>query len=154
MRISDYLSSANVFPRLQVSDKEEAIRSLSASIAKNTPGTTVDVLFQAVMERERIMSTGVGKGLAIPHGKVNGLESSEMAFAHLVQPIEYGSIDQAPVSLVFLVVGPESQSSNHIRLLSRISRLMNNDTFRNALLECTTAEQILDHFRQEELQMG
>jgi len=154
MRISDFLSSANVFPSLHVSDKEEAIRTLSASVAKHTPGATAETVFQAVMERERIMSTGVGKGLAIPHGKVNGLETSEMAFARLVNPIEYGSIDQAPVSLVFLVVGPESQSSNHIRLLSRISRLMNNDAFRNALLSCATSEQILEHFRQEELQMG
>jgi fructose-specific phosphotransferase system IIA component len=154
MRISDFLSSANVFPRLQVSDKEEAIRTLSAAIAKQTPGTSEETLYQAVMDRERIMSTGVGKGLAIPHGKVNGLESSEMAFARLVNPIDYGSIDQAPVSLVFLVVGPDSQSSHHIRLLSRISRLMNNDAFRNALSACTTADEILAHFRQEELQMG
>lgn len=154
MRISEFLSSANVFPSLKVSDKEDAIRTLSAAIAKHTPGASADVLFQAVMERERIMSTGVGKGLAIPHGKVNGLETSEMAFARLESPIEYGSIDQAPVSLVFLVVGPESQSSHHIRLLSRISRLMNNDTFRGSLSACTTADQILDHFRQEELQMG
>jgi mannitol/fructose-specific phosphotransferase system IIA component (Ntr-type) len=154
MRISDFLSSANVFPNLHVSDKEEAIRTLSASVAVHTPGTTAESLFQAVMERERIMSTGVGKGLAIPHGKVNGLETSEMAFARLVDPIEYGSIDQAPVSLMFLVVGPESQSSHHIRLLSRISRLMNNDAFRIALLSCTTADQILEHFREEELQMG
>jgi fructose-specific phosphotransferase system IIA component len=154
MRISDFLSSANVFPRLQVSDKEEAIRMLSASIARRTPGTSAETLFQAVMDRERIMSTGVGKGLAIPHGKVNGLETSEMAFARLVDPIDYGSIDQAPVSLVFLVVGPDSQSSQHIRLLSRISRLMNNDAFRNALSACSTADEILAHFRQEELQMG
>jgi len=154
MRISDFLSTANVFPRLQVSDKEEAIRTLSASIALRTPGTSAETLFQAVMDRERIMSTGVGKGLAIPHGKVNGLETSQMAFARLVDPIDYGSIDQAPVSLVFLVVGPDSQSSQHIRLLSRISRLMNNDAFRNALSACGTAEEILAHFRQEELQMG
>lgn len=154
MRISELLSSANVFPCLQVSDKEDAIRTLCASIAKHIPGISTEVLFHAVMERERIMSTGVGKGLAIPHGKVNGLETSELAFARLDKPIEYGSIDQAPVSMVFLVVGPESQSSNHIRLLSRISRLMNNDTFRNALLGCVTSEQILERFRHEELKMG
>lgn len=154
MRISEFLSSANVFPSLQVSDKEEAIRTLSESIARRIPGTSAETLFQAVMDRERIMSTGVGKGLAIPHGKVNGLDSSEMAFARLVSPIEYGSIDQAPVSLVFMVVGPDSQSSQHIRLLSRISRLMNNDAFRNALSACATADEILAHFRHEELQMG
>ncbi len=154
MRISDHLSTANVFPYLKVVDKEDAIRQLSASVADRNPGTDVQTIIQAVMERERIMSTGVGKGLAIPHGKVNGLQSSEMAFAKLSIPIEYGSIDQAPVSLMFLVVGPESQSGNHIRLLSRISRLMNNDVFRSGLMDCSTAEELVEHFHREELQMG
>lgn len=153
MRISEFLNSSNVFPSLKVTTKEDAIRFLAESIASRHPEADTDVLLHAVMERERVMSTGVGKGLAIPHGKVNGLESSQMAYAKLETPIEYGSIDQAPVSQLFLVVGPESQSSTHIRLLSRISRLMNNDGFRLELLECATKDEILAKFQNEELKM-
>jgi mannitol/fructose-specific phosphotransferase system IIA component (Ntr-type) len=153
MRISEFLNSSNVFPSLKVTNKEDAIRFLAESIASRHPEADPDALLRAVMERERVMSTGVGKGLAIPHGKVNGLESSQMAYAKLETPIEYGSIDQLPVSQLFLVVGPESQSSTHIRLLSRISRLMNNDGFRLELLECATTDEILAKFQSEELKM-
>lgn len=153
MRISEFLNSSNVFPSLKVTNKEDAIRFLAESIASRHPEADPVALLRAVMERERVMSTGVGKGLAIPHGKVNGLESSQMAYAKLETPIEYGSIDQTPVSQLFLVVGPESQSSTHIRLLSRISRLMNNDVFRLELLECATIDEILAKFQSEELKM-
>lgn len=153
MRISDFLNSSNVFPSLKATSKEDAIRFLAESIASRHPEADLKNMVHAVMERERVMSTGVGKGLAIPHGKVNGLESSQMAYARLETPIEYGSIDQAPVSQLFLVVGPESQSGTHIRLLSRISRLMNNDAFRIELLECATTDEILAKFQNEELKM-
>lgn len=153
MRISEFLNSSNVFPSLKVTNKEDAIRFLAESIASQHSEADSDALLRAVLERERVMSTGVGKGLAIPHGKVNGLESSQMAYAKLESPIEYGSIDQLPVSQLFLVVGPESQSSTHIRLLSRISRLMNNDTFRIELSECSTIEEILAKFQSEEMKM-
>ncbi len=154
MRISDRLRVTSVFHDLQVSSKEDAIRFLAGEIAKAEPGMEADRILRAVMERERIMSTGVGKGLAIPHGKVNGLNDSHVAFARLREPIEYGSIDGQPVNLVFMLVGPESQGSAHIRMLSRISRLMNNESFRSELLSCTSCESIVSRFQAEEQLLG
>lgn len=105
---------------------------------------------KAVFERESIMSTGVGKGLAIPHGKVELIKHSYASFAILANPVEYESIDGNPVQLVFLLVGPESESSRHIKLLSHISRLMIHASFRETLLSCTEPAEILDAFQREE----
>lgn len=96
------------------------------------------------------MSTGVGKGLAIPHGKAAEISENYVAFALLETPIDYGAVDGEPVSMVFLLAGPSSNSSQHIKLLSRISRLMNNNQFRERLKECETAKEILEVFEQEE----
>lgn len=149
MRITDLLTSEHVFPSLEAGGKEEAVRLLCEAAAAGDADVS-ERIFKAVMDRERIMSTGVGKGLGIPHGKVNGLDRSLVLFARLRNPIEFGSIDRMPVSMVFLVVGPDAQSGTHIRLLSRISRLMNNDAFRDRLSRCADAAAILAAFEEEE----
>ena len=102
------------------------------------------------MEREKIMSTGVGKGFAIPHGKTNQVNEILGAFGKSTKPIDYQSLDQQPVHLVFLLVGKDNLVSTHIKLLSRISRMMNKDEFRNSLIEAKSQEEILDLFRKEE----
>lgn len=150
MRITDLLTSDLVYPALNVRDKDEAIRRMCQAAAGNNAEDLTDRIYRAVMDRERIMSTGVGKGLGIPHGKVNGLQESVVVFARLTDPIEFGSIDRSPVSMLFLVVGPDAQSGTHIRLLSRISRLMNNDGFRDRLSACADAAGILQAFEEEE----
>jgi fructose PTS system EIIBC or EIIC component len=104
----------------------------------------------AVMEREKIMSTGVGKGFAIPHGKTNAVNDILAAFGKTNSPIEYDSLDGHPVYLVFLLVGKDNLVSKHIKLLSRISRMMNKDEFREKLIDAKSAEEILDIFKKEE----
>ncbi|MDX1640596.1 MAG: PTS sugar transporter subunit IIA, partial [Balneolaceae bacterium] len=106
---------------------------------------------EAVFEREKIMSTGVGKNLAIPHGKVASIEENYASFAVLKDPIEFDSIDDKPVKMAFLLVGPAGENRLHIKLLSRISRLMNSTTFRETLSGCTTAEEIYEAFHDEEV---
>lgn len=152
MKISELLRQENVFPALSVTTKEDAIRQLVATIGPEVESGCAETALKAVLERESVMSTGVGKGLAIPHGRVPGITRNFVAFARLSEPIDYGSIDQKPVTLIFLLIGPETQSSLHIKLLSRISRLMNNDPFRNALHTCTSAEDIITLFQNEESQ--
>ncbi len=104
----------------------------------------------AVLEREKIMSTGVGKGFAIPHGKTNAVNDILAAFGKTNHPIEYDSLDGHPVYLVFLLVGKDNLVSKHIKLLSRISRMMNKDEFREKLLKAKTSEEIFEIFRKEE----
>ena len=96
------------------------------------------------------MSTGVGNGFAIPHGKTDAVTDIVAAFAVTAEPIDYQSLDEKPVRLVFLLVGKDNLVGPHIKLLSRISRLMNKEEFRKRLLELKTPKEIIDTFKQEE----
>jgi fructose-specific phosphotransferase system IIA component len=150
MKITDLLNEHNVLPKLDVTDKNQALDALVKAMQKAVGFDLADKALSAVLERESIMSTGVGKGLAIPHGRVNGITTNYAAFACLKSPIEYGSIDGKEVNMIFLLVGPETQNSLHIKLLSRISRLMNNDDFRESLLACNSTLDMLNLFAVEE----
>src|SRR5690606_31889733 len=107
-----------VSAKLKVSTKMEAIDSLIDLLASSVSSDLLKKIRVAVKERESIMSTGVGKGLAIPHAKVAGLASNLAAFAILDEQINYDSIDQQPVKMIFLMVGPTTQNSEHIKMLS------------------------------------
>jgi fructose-specific phosphotransferase system IIA component len=150
MKITDLLNEHNVLPKLDVTDKNQALNALVMAMQKAVGFDLAEKALSAVLERESIMSTGVGKGLAIPHGRVNGITTNYAAFACLKSPIEYGSIDGKEVNMIFLLVGPETQNSLHIKLLSRISRLMNNDDFRESLLACNSTSDMLNLFAVEE----
>lgn len=153
MKVSDLLSSGNILYQLQVETKEELIKKMVAALADHLDNEIIMRATRAVMERESIMSTGVGKGLGIPHAKINGIDKNYAVFARLKSPLDYGSIDDEAVQLVFLLIGPEGQSSIHIKLLSRISRLMNNDQFRTSIEEADSADEILSKFSSEETGM-
>lgn len=150
MNIFSLLDPDTVFSDLKVKDKDEILDKLISSLENKVSDKEVDKIRTAVLEREDIMSTGVGKGLAIPHGKTPGVEQTYAAFATLQEPVDYDAIDDQPVNMVFLLVGPQSSNSLHIKLLSRISRLMNNQEFRNKLQECGSAEEIIEQFKKEE----
>ena len=152
MKICKLLDQENVLCQLEASDKKDVIDKLIGTLGKKIDPKTLENVRKAVLERERIMSTGVGKGLAIPHGKCMGLDRNYAAFALLKEPVNFDSIDDQPVSLVFLLVGPESHNSTHIKMLSRISRLMNNSSFREQLLNAQSPEEITEAFNQEEAQ--
>lgn len=150
MNIFSLLDPQSVLPNLEVNNKAEILQRLVSSLEGKVSAEESEKILEAVQEREEIMSTGVGKGLAIPHGKTAAIEQTYAAFAVLKEPVEYEAIDHKPVKMVFLLAGPQSSNSLHIKMLSRISRLMNNSDFRNRLLECTSAEEIIEQFKDEE----
>ncbi|NGP86772.1 PTS sugar transporter subunit IIA [Fodinibius halophilus] len=150
MNIFSLLDPQTVFSALEVNDKAEILNKLVSSLEGTISEGEIERVREAVIEREKIMSTGVGKGLAIPHGKTAGLQETYAAFAILDEPVDYEAIDDKPVNMVFLLVGPQSSNSLHIKLLSRISRLMNNKDFRDSLRECKTSEDIIERFKDEE----
>jgi mannitol/fructose-specific phosphotransferase system IIA component (Ntr-type) len=118
----------------------------------NQSGNILDLetVKKCVFEREKLVSTGVGKGFAIPHGKSDEIKDIVAAFAVLKDPIDFDSIDGEPVRYIFLLVGKDSMLNLHIKLLSRISRLMNKDEFREKLLSSESNEQVLKLFVEEE----
>lgn len=149
-RIVSLLNEQNVFSNLKAQTKEEVLTTLIGSLKGEVPAEELEAIKTAVFQREKIMSTGVGKGLAIPHGKAEGINDNYAAFALLESPIDYKAIDGEPVSMVFLLVGPRSSNNLHIKMLSRISRLMNNNSFREKLKACNSSEKIVEVFKQEE----
>jgi len=150
MKISDILNENLVVTGLPGGSKEEIIDAMVDLVSTSPKVTDKEKVREAILEREKIMSTGVGNGFAIPHGKTDAVTDIVAAFAVTAEPIDYQSLDEKPVRLVFLLVGKDSMVGPHIKLLSRISRLMNKEEFRRRLLDVPTAKGIIDMFKQEE----
>lgn len=150
MKISDILEDKLVVSNLPGQTKDEVINALVDLAGQSPKVLDREKVRSAIFEREKIMSTGVGNGFAIPHGKTDGVADTIGAFAVTAQPIAYQSLDDKPVRLIFLLVGKDNMVGPHIKLLSRISRLMNKEDFRSRLLETKTPHEIIELFRQEE----
>jgi fructose-specific phosphotransferase system IIA component len=150
MRISDILNERLVVTDLQGNSKDDIINALVDLIGSSSKVLDREKVRQAIFDREKLMSTGVGNGFAIPHGKTDAVSDIVAAFAVTSEPIDYQSLDEKPVRLVFLLVGKDNMVGPHIKLLSRISRLMNKEQFRERLLGLKTPREILESFRQEE----
>jgi fructose-specific phosphotransferase system IIA component len=150
MKVSELLKPEFVIADLSGTKKEDVINELVDLFEKDPRVTDLEKMRSAVLDREKIMSTGVGKGFAIPHGKTAAVTEILAAFGKTTRPIEYQSLDSLPVHLVFLLVGKDNLVSTHIKLLSRISRMMNKDEFRKSLIEATSNEEIMELFRVEE----
>ena len=150
MRIVDLLNENVVRTNLAGNTKDEIINAIIDVAASQERVIDKEKVREAIFEREKIMSTGVGAGFAIPHAKSDAVSDIVAAFAVTAQPIDYQSLDDQPVRIVFLLIGRENMVGPHIKLLSRISRLMNNEDFRKRLLEAPTPKDILEIFQQEE----
>jgi fructose-specific phosphotransferase system IIA component len=154
MRLSDYLKPEYVQINLQADSKEHLLDAMIALAAKNPAVTDIEKVKQAIFDREKIMSTGVGKGFAIPHGKTDAVEDIVIAFAVTASPVEYESMDHEPVRLVLLLVSRENLVGQRLKLLSRASKVMNNDDARNALLKAQSVAEVLAIFRAKEDKIG
>lgn len=137
--------------RIQGTDKFDVIGRMVDLLENDGEGIhDIEAVRQAVFDRENRMSTGVGKGLALPHAKTPAIDRTMAAFATTDRPIDFNAIDSQPVRIIFLLVGPEAAKSQHIKLLSRISRLMNREELREKLLGAETSEEIINIFRESE----
>ncbi|CUS78116.1 PTS system IIA component, Fru family [Candidatus Kryptonium thompsonii] len=150
MKISDILTEDFVIVGLDVSSKEDAINALIDLIAKSDKVININKVREAVFEREKIMTTGVGKGFAVPHGKTDAVTDIVAAFAITKKPIDYDSLDGEPVRLIFLLVGRDNMVGPHIKLLSRISKLMNDNNFRDKLINAKDPKEVVELFKIEE----
>jgi len=152
MKVHELLDKKYILTDFKNEDKVEIINELIDLYKDDDKVNDIEKARAAVLEREKIMSTGVGKGFAIPHGKSNGVNDVIAAFGKTKRDIDYEALDGEPVHHIFLLIGRDDTVSIHIKLLSRISRLMNVDEFRNQLLEASTAEEIINIFKKEEEQ--
>lgn len=127
MEISDLLTVDSVVPKLSVTSKKQALQEL-AKRAQAVTGLEERRIFDTLLERERLGTTGVGNGIAIPHGKIAELDGLYGVFARLEKPIDFDSVDEQPVDLVFLLLAPESAGADHLKALARVSRLLRDQT--------------------------
>lgn len=123
MEIADLLSSDSVLPKLRVSGKKQALQELAkrAAVLTQLPERQI---FDVILERERLGTTGVGGGIAIPHGRLPKLDRIYGLFARLEQPIDFESIDEQPVDLIFMLLAPEAAGADHLKALARVSRML------------------------------
>lgn len=152
MKICDILKKDKIIPSMKGRTKNDAINELVDLFKDDERVKDLEGMRLSVHEREKIMSTGVGKGFAIPHSKSNSVNDIVAAFGKLDEPIDFQALDGQPVNLIFLLVGKENLVGPHIKLLSRISRMMNKDEFRESLAKATTADEIYNLFENEEKQ--
>ena len=123
MPLTDLVAPNAIIPALKVNGKKQAIQELAARAAKLT-GQNERLIFDTLMQREKLGSTGVGNGIAIPHGKLPKLEKLTGFFARLERPIDFESLDGQPVDLVFLLLAPEGAGADHLKALARVARLL------------------------------
>jgi len=150
MRLIDVLEKELIKIPLSGNDRDHSIKELIQILDEKKSIKSKETIFHAVLDREKIMTTGVGNGIAIPHCKHN--DSPEFVVSLGIKPdgLNFDSIDKKPVKIVFLLVGPENNPGLHIKLLSRISRLMSNEELRQKLVESKTAEEAFDLIEEEE----
>lgn len=150
MKITDYLKQQFVSASVKGKTKNDIIEEMLKLISTSKYILDFEKVRRAVFEREMVMSTGVGNGFAIPHGKSDAVTDIVAGFGITERPIDYDALDDKPVRLVFILIGKENMVGSHIKLLSRVSRLMNSEAFRNKLLSLTTSDEIIEAFRSEE----
>lgn len=125
MEISDLLTPEAVAASLKAQSKKQVLQELAERAAQIT-GLPERRIFETLIERERLGSTGMGQGIAIPHGRLAGLPKIMGLFARLETPIAYEAVDDQPVDLIFLLLAPEDAGADHLKALARVSRLLRN----------------------------
>jgi PTS system nitrogen regulatory IIA component len=141
MEINDLISLEGIVANLRATSKKQALQDLARRAADVT-GEPERAIFEVLIERERLGTTGVGNGIAIPHGKLPGLDKLHGLFARLETPIDFDAIDEQPVDLICLLLAPESAGADHLKALARVSRLLRDRSICEKLRGSDTAEAI------------
>lgn len=143
MLLSELLTPDRVRVPLRAASKDALLEELVAVLSDAGAVGDAGGVLRAVRDRERVLSTGVGSGVAIPHGKSEAVPQLAMAAGLTSDPVEFDALDGEPVRLLFLLVGPDSAAGQHVKALSRISRLVRRDAFRERLIAARTAEEFV-----------
>ena len=143
MLLSELLKPDRVKIPLASTTKEDLLRELVGVVGDAAGIRDREDVLRAVREREDVLSTGIGHGVAIPHGKTPAVDQLIVAAGVSREPVEFDALDGQPVRLFFLLVGPESAAGQHVKALSRISRLLRRDTFRTRLIAAGSSQEFL-----------
>jgi nitrogen PTS system EIIA component len=150
MKIMDILVRDAVILDVQSTAKQDVLRELSEALAAADPDLDAERLLAVLLEREGLQSTGIGDGVAIPHGKLPGLPRLVASFARSRAGVDFESIDGQKTHLFFLLVVPEQSGGQHLKALARISRFFRDASFRKALAEAETLEDVFRAIEEED----
>ena len=150
MKITDILVRDASILDLAAKGKDELLGELAGALAEAEPALDRETLLGVLRERESLQSTGIGEGVAIPHGKVAGLDRLVATFARSVDGVDFESIDGQPTHLFFLLVVPEQSGGQHLKALARISRFFRDATFREKLLAVSELDEIFAAIQEED----
>ena len=150
MKIMDILVRDAVIVDLSSETKGDVLAEMAGALAKAEPMLDAERLLEVLTEREALQSTGIGEGVAIPHGKMPGLDRLVASFARSVKGVDFESIDGQPTHLFFLLVVPEHSGGQHLKALARISRFFRDAEFRRRLLDATALEDVFRTIEEED----
>ena len=142
MKIMDYLSEEWVIPDLKGTDKASVLKELSSVLVAPCQMTSVEDLLQVLLDREKLGSTGIGEGIAIPHGRLKKLKKFFISFGRSVKGVDFDSIDRKPSQLFFLVMAPENSAVDNLKLLSRIVTLLKEPSFKKRLMGAQSRKEL------------
>ena len=150
MKLSEILNPDNIIPDLGAKDKKGVLEELVDVIASHDPSLDKDSLVKVLLERERLGSTGIGDGIAIPHGKFQGLNHPVISFGRSLEGLDFDSMDGQPAFLFFLLVAPENSASIHLKALAKIAKILKNSSFRNVLMQAPTRKELYETIIQND----
>jgi PTS system nitrogen regulatory IIA component len=150
VKINGLLQPEDIIPQLAASTKEQLLLELAAKVEERHPPLGREQIFKVLLEREKLGSTGVGDGVAIPHGKVKGLAEIVLLFGRSLEGVDFNALDGKKSHIFFLLVAPEDAFGLHLKLLGRISRLLKDPAVRKVLMESPDAAAIHEIIREQD----
>jgi PTS system nitrogen regulatory IIA component len=150
VKILDYLKEEWVIPELQGADKGSVLKELSSVLVKPCQVASVEELLQVLLSREKLGSTGIGEGIAIPHGRLKKLKRFFISFGRSVKGVDFDSIDGKPSQLFFLVMAPENSAVDNLKLLGRIVALLKDASFKRRLMEAQSQKELFQIISEED----
>ncbi|HID50000.1 MAG TPA: PTS IIA-like nitrogen regulatory protein PtsN [Chromatiales bacterium] len=148
MQLSDFLSTDRIACDVNAQSKKRALEQLSELIAHDQDEVSATEIFDSLLSRERLGGTGIGYGVAIPHGRLKNSTHTTAALIHLKQGVDFDAIDNQPVDLLFALVVPEQATEDHLKILAMLASMFQDETMRNKLRECHKPETILQLIRE------
>ena len=153
MKIMDILATDAVILNLGAREKRDVLADMSQALAKVEPQIEADRLLEVLLEREALQSTGIGEGVAIPHGKMVGLDRLVASFARNPDGVDFDAIDGQPTQHFFLLVVPEHSGGQYLKALARISRFFRDATFRQKLVEADSVDDVIRAIEEEDAKL-
>ncbi len=140
MLLTSIISQDDIIPDLKASSKEEALREFARFFVNHGKYNNEEIIFKTLYEREKLGSTGIGGGVAIPHGKLPDINEILGIFARSKKGIDFNSLDGKPVHLFFILLAPESSPGKHLRVIAKISKMLKDQKFKESLLKASDGE--------------